>query len=134
MAKGTAKKMAVGAAVAAAAGYVAGILTAPKSGKETRQDIKDAAAKTKDEAEKQVKKLHDEIDDLASKAKSKAGSLSDKARDEIDILVGKAKESKAKAHELVSGLKSGDSPDKDLQKAINDAKKAVEHLRNYLAK
>jgi len=31
------------AAGAAVAGYVAGILTAPKSGKETRKDIKDKA-------------------------------------------------------------------------------------------
>ena len=35
------KKVLIGTALGLAAGYVAGILTAPKSGKETRQDIKD---------------------------------------------------------------------------------------------
>ncbi|MCA1806602.1 MAG: YtxH domain-containing protein, partial [Actinobacteria bacterium] len=36
-------KFAIGAVFAAAAGYVTGILTAPKSGKETRKDIHDTA-------------------------------------------------------------------------------------------
>lgn len=37
------KKLAIGAIVGAAVGVVAGILTAPKSGKETRDDIKEKA-------------------------------------------------------------------------------------------
>ena len=39
----TFKKFALGALFAAAIGYIAGILTAPKSGKETREDLKNAA-------------------------------------------------------------------------------------------
>lgn len=50
MKKGT--KYALGTAVAAGIGYVAGILTAPKSGKETRQNIQDQAIKAKKESEK----------------------------------------------------------------------------------
>ncbi len=42
----------VGAAVA---GFTAGILMAPKSGKETRQDIKDKTSSMKSKADKQVK-------------------------------------------------------------------------------
>ena len=57
MAKNTGK-WAAGAVVAGVAGYVAGILTAPKSGKETREDIKHAATKAKTEAEKKLKELH----------------------------------------------------------------------------
>lgn len=127
MGKGTAKKLAVGTAVAAAAGYVAGILTAPKSGKETRQDIKDKAGEVKDSAEEQIKKLQAEVEELARKAKGKAG-------DELDALVSRAKEAKNKAGDMASGLRSGEASDKDLQKAIDDAKKAVDHLRDYLAK
>ena len=37
---------------AAAAGFAAGILTAPKSGKETRKDLKKKAGKLKSDAEK----------------------------------------------------------------------------------
>ena len=51
-------------------GYLAGILTAPKSGKETREDIKDTAVKTYSEAEKQLKKLHTELNDVLAEAKT----------------------------------------------------------------
>jgi gas vesicle protein len=37
----TFKRVAIGSAVAAAAGYVAGVLTAPKSGKATRKDVQE---------------------------------------------------------------------------------------------
>ena len=52
----TGKKVAVGAVVAAAAGFVAGILTAPKSGKETREEVVDKVESTKDDmvAEKPI--------------------------------------------------------------------------------
>lgn len=134
MGKGTTKKLAIGTAVAAAAGYVAGILTAPKSGKETRTDIKVAAEKGVSEAEKQLKKLHSELDSLVGQVKSKGSDLSDKAKKDLDLLVDKAKESKDKARELLSAVHNGDTEDKDLKKAIGDATKAIEHLRDYLAK
>ena len=54
------KKWALGAVIAAIGGFITGILTAPKSGKETRQDIKDEAVKLKGEAEKTLKQLHTE--------------------------------------------------------------------------
>ena len=50
------KKAAAAAAIlAAGAGYVTGILTAPKSGKETRKDITNHANNARIEAEKQLK-------------------------------------------------------------------------------
>lgn len=134
MSKDSAKKFAIGTVVAAAAGYVAGVLTAPKSGKETRQDIKDTAEKSVAEAEKQLRKLHTELNNLIDEAKSKAGDLSDKTRKELDNLLEKAKDSKDKAHELMSALHEGDAEDKDLKKAISDATRAIEHLRDYLSK
>ena len=48
----TGRKLAVGTLIGAGIGYLAGILTAPKSGRETRQDIKDATLKAKTEAER----------------------------------------------------------------------------------
>ena len=59
--KNSGKKIAIGTIVAGAVGYVAGILTAPKSGKETRKDIGDAAVKAKNEAERKLKKMHSEL-------------------------------------------------------------------------
>lgn len=47
---GASNKLALGAIIGAAVGVVAGVLTAPKSGRETRDDIRRKAEKTKDQA------------------------------------------------------------------------------------
>lgn len=65
---GAGSKLAFGAIVGAAVGVVAGVLTAPKSGKETREDLmrkagdaKDTAAKTRDEVLFKAEELSDDI-------------------------------------------------------------------------
>lgn len=132
--KDTVKKFAIGTTIAAAAGYLAGILTAPKSGKETRQDIKENAQKGWQEAEKQLKGLHTELDKLMAEAKAKTGELSSRTQKELNSLLEKAKDSKEKARAVLSGIHEGDAEDKDLKRAIDDATKAIHHLRDYLSK
>lgn len=131
---GKAKKFAVGTVIAAAAGYVAGILTAPKSGKETRQDIKETAVKGKTEAEKQLKKLHTELNTVINKAKDEAATVKGKAREELDAVISKSFAVKEKAREVLSSVHEGSADDKDLKKAIEDANKSLEHLKKYLTK
>lgn len=126
------KKVAIGAAVTAVAGYVAGILTAPKSGKETRADIKDKAAETYNVAEKELKKLHTELSDVIDEATDKIQSFTH--RKDIDNALAKGRDAKQKARELLSNLHDGEADDKELKKAITDASKAVDHLRNMLRK
>lgn len=130
----TAKRLAVGTVVAAAAGYVAGILTAPKSGKETREDIKKTASHTVAEAEKQLKKLHTELAKVITQAQEQADEMKGKAKAEIEDAIKKTNVAKEKARELLSALHEGDADDKDLRKAINEANKAIDHLRSYLKK
>jgi gas vesicle protein len=132
--KNATKKFAIGAVVAAAAGYIAGILTAPKSGKETRADIKDAAEQGVAEAEKQLKKLHTELNTLIGEAKSKSAELKGKAQDEINKATDVAQSVKEKARELLSAVHEGDADDKDLKKAIAEATKAVNHLKAFIKK
>lgn len=131
---GKGKNFAIGAVVAAAAGYVAGILTAPKSGKETRQDIQEAAIKTKHQAEKRLKELHSTIENLIDQGKTVSAKMTDKAKAEWDALVANALVAKEKVREVLSALHEGDADDKDLKKAINEASSAVDHLKTYLAK
>ena len=57
---------------AAAAGFVAGILMAPKSGKETREDIKAKTAVLKGKADKQVKQARAAVKDGVESAKATA--------------------------------------------------------------
>ncbi len=132
MKKGT--KLAAGTMFAFAVGYVAGILTAPKSGKDTRQDIKDTANKAINEAEKRLKTLHTELTVLLGQAKARADKLSGSAKEQLVAAIQAAQIAKDKARVILSAVHEGDSDDKDLQKAIKEANKAIEHLKTYLNK
>jgi len=126
------KKVALGAAISAAVGYVAGILTAPKSGKETRKDIKDKAVETYAMAEKELKKLHTELTDVIDEVNDRIASF--RSSKEVMGALDKGREAKQKAREVLSTLHDGDTDDKDLKGAIADATKSIEHLRNFLSK
>ncbi|HEX8762269.1 MAG TPA: YtxH domain-containing protein [Candidatus Saccharimonadales bacterium] len=130
----SAKRWAIGTLIAAAAGYVAGILTAPKSGKETRKDIKDAAEQGMAEAEKQLKKLHTQMNDVLAQAKEKVLTLRGVAQKELQMAIDRTSAAKEKARELLSSLHEGDANDKDLKKAIQEANKALDHLKRYVQK
>jgi gas vesicle protein len=130
----TLKRVVIGSGVAAAAGFVAGVLTAPKSGKETRGDIKAAAKQSRVEAEKELKRLHIELDKIMKEAKVRGSKLSVKAQKELEELVEKAKNSKEKTREVISAIHEGDAEDQDLKRAIKNAHNSIEHLRDYLKK
>lgn len=127
-------KWAVGAVVAGLAGFVAGILTAPKSGKETRQDIKNVAVKAKSEAEKNLKHLHSELNKALAEVKEKGAELSGKAKSEYEDIVEKAKNAKEKVRDVLSSLHDGDAEDPDLKKALKDAKDALSNLEKFVKK
>ncbi len=128
------KRFMVVVGLAAAAGYVTGILTAPKSGKETRDDVRKAAQSGLTEAERQLKNLSGELADLLNEAKKQSAKMSDKARGELDGLIEKARAAREKAREVVSAVHEGDAEDDDLKLAVNQANSAFRHLRDYLKK
>jgi gas vesicle protein len=130
----SAKKFAVGTMIAAAAGYLAGILTAPKSGKETREDIKEAAERSVSEAERRLKKLHTELNTVISEATSRLEELNGKAHAELKKVMDSSQTTKEKAREILSAVHEGHADDKDLKKAIAEAEKAVDYLKRYLTK
>ncbi len=127
----TGRRIAVGALIAGAAGYLAGILTAPKSGKETRADISDKAKDAKDETLDQLQNLHTELDNLIQKTKDKTVGLSSQAREEFNDAVVKAKDAKDKTGTLLKSVKAGQADDPELNKAIKQAKAAVKNLAKY---
>ncbi len=133
MAKNT-KKWALGALLAGLGGYVAGILTAPKSGKETRKDIGQAANKAKADAERTLKQLHSDLDILIEKGRQQAKNMQTAAKEQLTKLLDNAQKAKEKARVLLSALHEGDTDDKDLKKAINEVNQALEHLKDYLKK
>ena len=128
------KRLAIGGAIAGVFGYLAGLLTAPQSGKETRQDIKDNASRGLAEAEKDLKKVHTELDKTLAQAKVKGGELRGRAKDELNDLTGKASDSKEKVREVLSAIHEGEAEDKDLEKAVKQANGALDNLKKYLKK
>ncbi len=126
------KKLAATTLFAAIAGFITGLLTAPKSGKETRQDIKNTANKAKTEAERNLKNLHSELSQLVNQGQAKAKSLKSKTREELQAAVEKGSVAKDKAREMLSALHDGEAEDKDLQKAVTESKKAINHLKKFI--
>ncbi len=134
MSKGTTKKIAIGALLAGAAGYVAGVLTAPKSGKETRADVKKAAGNAKSATEKQLKKVYSELSSAIEKAQSNASKLKNFANQDLNRAIKGATKAKDKAKKILSAVHEGEADDRDLQQSIDDALKALNHLKTFVKK
>ncbi len=128
------KRFAIGSAVAAGAGYLAGILTAPKSGKETRADVRNTANESIAQAEKELKRLHTELGKVIDEARVNGDRFSAKAKNELAELVDNAKDTKEKVREVISAIHEGDAEDADLKKAVKQADTSIKHLRKFLKK
>lgn len=133
MSKDGTKKLAIGAAIGVVTGFVAGILTAPKSGKETRADIKNTASKVTAEAEKQLKNMYTELTETINKAKALAKSEGAKVKKELLKALASAEATQQKVREVISAVRDGEAGHPELDKALKDADKAKEHLKKFLA-
>lgn len=132
MAKRSGGKLAFGAAVAAGIGYLIGVLSAPKSGKETRQEIKTAAQSAMTESEKKLKKVYSDLDKMIADGRSRSLSVKQKAKKELEQAIVKAEKTKQKARGILSAVHEGEADDKDLNSAIKETKSALSHLKQYL--
>lgn len=128
------KGLALGAAIGAVAGVVTGVLFAPKSGKETRQDIKDGAKKVADRFEKEGKHLHEELTSLIEKADTKFKETGKTVSDKSHEVLDHAKHARDQLTTLAKSVKAGKAEDKDLDKALAKAKEATAALKTYLKK
>jgi gas vesicle protein len=132
--KSSTGKIAAGAALIGIAGYVAGVLTAPKSGKETRKELKTAAKNTKTEAEKKLKAAHSELNVLLENGKKRAKDVSKTAKGELAEALQKAQVAKEKARDILSAFHEGDADDQDLQQAVQEVNNAIKHLKTFVKK
>lgn len=128
------KRLAIGTLVAGGIGYLAGILTAPKSGKETRQDVKNVAIKAKLEAEKELKKLYSEVSKQLDRAKELGKKLKKEHKADLDKAMSAATNARIRIKQLLTNLHEGDVEDKDLQKALKDVNEAVDSLKAFVNK
>lgn len=128
------RNVGMGVLLAGLAGYAIGVLTAPKSGKETRADIKNKARKAQIEAEKKLKQLNSELTELIDKGKQRAKTVSASTKDELNDALKKAQKAKSKAREMLSAIHEGDADDEDLKVAVKDINSALQHLKKYVRK
>lgn len=90
-------KFALGALLGAAAGLVAGVLTAPKSGKETRADIKAKAEDMKTEATVKADKVKAEADKKVAEVRGHADRLAKDAKATVNDYKGRGERALAAA-------------------------------------
>lgn len=127
----TGKKMALSALIAGVAGYLGGILTAPKSGKETRKQIAEEAEGLKESAEDQLEKANEELKVLIKDAKTKTVALSAQAREEFNEALLRAKDAQNKTSTALKAVKKGEAEDPDLNKAVKQARQAAKNLSKF---
>lgn len=125
-------KWALGAILAGIAGYITGILTAPKSGKETRQDIKNEAQKLSSETEKELKKLHDELNKLINQINLKASSAKQSVSANTSVALDKAMVAKQKARDIITDLRNGTTVDEELSQVVKDVQAALDNLQKHV--
>lgn len=128
----TGRKVAAGALLAGVGGYLAGILTAPKSGKETRADIAEDVSIAKNNTEVQLALAQRELGVLIKDAQDKTLKLSAQARDEFNEALIRAKDAQNKAKIVLKAFKAGEAEDPELNKAVKQAKQAQKNLSKYL--
>lgn len=127
-------KWALGAAAAAGIGFIAGVLSAPRSGKRTRQKLAKSASKAKVDSEKQLKKLYSELNDNLGEAEKRLKTAKAGANQELKKQVAAAKKTKDKVKLLLSALHNGDADDPDLKVMIDEAKNAKANLAKFFKK
>ena len=128
------RNVAVGTVLVAGLAYAAGILTAPKSGRETRKDIRRKTQQAKTEAERRLKQAHSELNELIDKANKFAQSSKSKLSEEWNAALRQAEKVRQKTRELLSAIHEGEAEDKDLQAALDEIKTAAKHLKQYALK
>ncbi|MFC4232905.1 YtxH domain-containing protein [Parasediminibacterium paludis] len=88
------QKIIVAATAGLVAGAVIGVLTAPASGKETRQNIADSAEDLKKKLQKLRGQAVDELDELKQVFETEVEGLQDDVKERVLALINKAKVSK----------------------------------------
>lgn len=128
----TGRKLAVGSAIAGVAGYLAGVLTAPKSGRQTREDIANKADDVKASAEDQLLDLNEELKSVIKSTKDKTLTMSSTAKAEFNETLIRAKDAQNKSAQVLKALKNGEATDPDLNRAVKQARQALKNLGKYL--
>jgi gas vesicle protein len=122
-----------GTIIGAAIGALAGLLLAPKSGKETQDDIKRKVKLTYKDVQTQLHTMSDEVGGRVDTLKSAAKELKGEAREESQELIRRAEVLKqdlriAGANMAESGTQTKDEAIKNMKHLMNDGTKIMAEL------
>lgn len=130
--RNSSKKFALGALVAGVVGFLVGILTAPKSGKETRKDLKESTRIALNQAEKDLKSIHTDLQSAINIATESLKTTSNKLKKDLNKAIDDAKKAQRKVKVILSSIHEGASDDPELRAALVEAKAAKTHLKKFL--
>jgi gas vesicle protein len=130
-----------GTILGAVVGAVAGLLLAPKSGKETREDIKRKAQGTYQDVNDQLRRLSEEVSGRVDSLKEAAKDLQGEAKEESQELVRRAEvlkqDLRVSASNLAkTGAQTKDAAMKDVKLLLaegSDVMKELERVTRRLA-
>lgn len=125
MAKGKVVKSGV---LGAAVGIVAGLLLAPKSGRETRQGIKQAANRAVGSVERQLKQLYRDLSQAVGEAELHADKLKGKSAVELAGIIVAANKVKTSLKELLSTVRDGEADEDDIERVLKNGQAAIRKL------
>jgi gas vesicle protein len=127
------KNVGLALVVGLAAGYALGVLTAPKSGKETRGDIKEAGSKAYKAAEVRLKGSYEDLSDVIAKASTQTKKLSKKGHAELDLLLAAAHDAQGRVKQLITSVRSGDATNEQFEDVVIAAQVAKDELQDFIA-
>lgn len=126
------RNVGIAAVVGLAAGYALGILTAPKSGKETREDIKEMSTKAYKAAEARLKDTYEDLGEAIDRASKQAKKLGDKGREQLDELVAVAKNAQARVMKLAASARNEEGSQEVFEDAVKEARDAKNELQEFM--
>ena len=113
-------------ALAAVAGFAAGVLMAPKSGKETREDIKKKADVAKQLATEKAEQVKSAVKDGSGSLKKGAGKVEKEAKGMAKSAANSGKVVRDEAERLAEEAKlRGERVADDAKKTLGDLRKDV---------
>jgi gas vesicle protein len=134
--EGNSNKFFLGALFGAIIGGIAALLTAPKSGKETREDIKKKTAEMSQDALRQYRKLEGELDKRIADAKKIAQHLEGTTKDELENMIKQGQKVRDRASSAIDDLKKNvqHKADRMLLEDLMDVIARLEDLEDKMKK
>ena len=130
--KKNSRNIVFGAVFIGAASYLAGILTAPKKGSETREDIRHASVNAKISLEKSLKKLYADSSRQIERALNVNHELTKQTKRELDLLIASVKHATEKIKIYLTSIRDGDIEEEEITLLLTDGRDNTERLKLFV--